>query len=109
MPAQWEKLFDGITGVKADALKSELVAFLGESKKDSELFIKRQAAKIEKYLVQLANGEITKAQFESSMKDIEAVTRQKALELSVKSKARAQKLADGIKGLILSRLLNMVC
>jgi vacuolar-type H+-ATPase subunit H len=108
MSKPWEILFDGLKDEVGQKLKEEFTNFISEAKNDSEEFIKKQAKKLEKYMNQLARGEITKTDFEVNVESLEILTRQKALELSIKGKARAQRLADTIKDLILGRLLALL-
>jgi hypothetical protein len=108
MPKAWEKLFDGLLDDIGQTFKDEFTEFIDNAKDDAEPFISKQAKKLEKYLNQLAKGEITKAEMEVYAKDMETLVRQKALELSIKAKARAQHFADSIKKLLIGRLLALL-
>lgn len=94
--------------MKQALAKEELKGLITSALDGSDAFVRKQAAKTERYLNQLATGKITKAQFEGYMKDIEDLTRMQALKLSVEAKARAQRLADGIQNLILDKMLKLL-
>lgn len=88
--------------------KDELKNLVKNAKADSEDFIKRQGAKLERYLNQLAAGQITKDQFEGYVRDIRDLTEMQALKMSVAGKASAQRLANGISNLIIDGLLALI-
>ena len=108
MPAPWIQFLDELKDEAGTLAKEELKDLLLKSLTDSNEFLKKQAVKVERYLNQLAAGEITKEQFEGYMKDIESLTRMQALKLTVEAKARAQRLADGIQNLILDKMLKLL-
>lgn len=99
---------DGLKDEAASLAKEELKGLITNAVQDGNEFIRKQAAKAERYLNQLATGEITKEQFEGYMKDIESLTRMQALKLTVEAKARAQRLADGIQNLILDKMMKLL-
>jgi hypothetical protein len=108
MPISWE---DFINNLKDDAgilAKTELIDLVKGAKNDSEEFLKAQGVKIERYLKQLANGQITKKKFEGYMFDIKILTEEQALKMAVAAKARAQRLAIGIANLILDKLISLI-
>jgi len=108
MSLSWEKLFDLLKSDEAKSLKAELLSLIDSAKTDSEAFLKRQGEKIELYLIQLAEGQITKEQFEGYVQDIHDLTEMHALKMSVASKARAQRFVKSIANLVLNRLLALI-
>jgi hypothetical protein len=108
MGSKWEDFLKDILDDSGQLLKDEVRILLDEAKNDSEVFLRRQGKKIEKYLNQLVAGKITKAQFAGYMKDIKALTEMHALQLSVAARARAQRIVLGITELIINRLLALI-
>lgn len=108
MTAPWIKFLEDLKDEALILAKDELKDLILTSLTDSDAFIKKQAVKLDRYLTQLALGEISKVEFEEYMKDLEALTRLQSLKLEVAAKARAQRLADGIQNLILDKLLNLI-
>lgn len=108
MPEPWMAFLDELKDEAATLAKEELKGVITSAAQDADAFIRRQATKTERYLSQLAAGEITKEQFEGYLEDIEKLTRLQALKLNVEAKARAQRLADGIKNLILDKMLKLL-
>jgi len=60
------------------------------------------------YLNQLADGSITKEQFEGYVTDIKDLTKMQSLKMSVAGKASAQRLLKGITKLVIDGLLAMI-
>ncbi len=108
MANQWEEFFQDILDETGELIKDEIKGMLDSARDDSELFLKRQAEKIEKYLNQLAAGRIDKRQLEGYLMDIKALTEMHALQLSLDARARAQRLAQGISDLIVNKLLSFI-
>ena len=108
MPGKWEEYIDKLKDEGGTLAKAELKALVNNAKADSEQFIKEQGQKMERYLNQLAAGEITKAQFEGYMVDIRELTKMKERELSVAAKAKAQKIAKGITDYVINGVLALL-
>lgn len=108
MSVNWEDFVASLKNDAAGLVKEELKTLLNDSKSDSDNFVKKQSEKVEKYLTQLALGQITKDQFEGYIRDIKDLTEMQALKMSVASKASAQRLASGISDIIIKRLLPLV-
>lgn len=75
---------------------------------DSHVFIREQAEKLDKYLSQLASDAINKGQFERLVRDLNRLTEIEILRMDVATKARAQRLVNGISDLVLTRLLDIL-
>jgi len=104
----WENLLNGLKDDLATEVKGEITNFLSRAKSDSSDFIREQASKVENYLNQLANGEITKVQLEGYCRDHTRLLDMQKLKLQVAEKAGVQRLIDGITGQILDRLLKLL-
>ena len=108
MAADWEDFVSNLKDGAAGLLKTELSGLIKNAKGDSDAFIKRQGEKLELYLNQLANGQITKEQFQGYVCDIRDLTEMHALKMSVAGKASAQRLVDGVIKLVINGLIAMV-
>lgn len=105
MPRNWQDFFNNRIGI---LLAEELKSFVNDAKQDTDAFIKRQGEKLELYLTQLAEGKITKREFEGYIIDIRDLTRLQARKMRVRAKARAQRLVKNIQRLILDSLLRLI-
>lgn len=105
---KWHKYIDNIKDSSGRLAREELKGLVASTKGDSDEFIRRQGAKMERYLNQLANRKITKRQFEGYMLDMRDLSEMHALKTSVASKARAQRLTKGITDLIINGLLLLI-
>lgn len=108
MAANWEVFIDNLKDDSGKLAKDELKKLIMLAKSDSQAFIKKQGEKLERYLNQLASGEITKEQFKGYVEDIRDLTEMEKLKMSVAAKASAQRLADGIASLVIDGLLALV-
>jgi len=108
MGLKGEDFIDNLKDSAGKLAKDELKTLIKTAKNDSEDFIRRQGEKMEMYLIQLAEGEITKEQFEGYVLDIKDLTEMKALQMSVAAKVRAQSLAQGITNLVIDGLLKLI-
>ncbi len=108
MAAPWEKFVDDLIAGGKKLAKGELTELVSSSKADANAFVHRQGEKLERYLNQLAAGEITRADFEVLVKDLKDLTELEALKMQVAAKASAQRLAAGIGDLVLNGLLKLI-
>ena len=105
MSAKWEVFIDNLQDEATTLIKDELKTLILNAKDDSSAFIQRQGEKLELYLNQLADGSITKDQFEGYVTDIRDLTKMQSLKMSVARKASAQRLAKGITKLVIKGLM----
>jgi len=108
MPKKWETFIDDLKDSAGLLSKTELKEFVWEAKADHNEFIKKQGAKLERYLAQLSAGKITMAKFKGYMEDIRDLTEIQSLKMRVAAKARAQRLAQGIEKLIINGLMTLL-
>jgi hypothetical protein len=108
MAGDWIQFVNDLKDEAGALAKSELVGLITSSKADADDFIRKQAIKTERYLNQLAAGEITKEDFVQNMKNIQRLNEMQALKLSVAAKASAQRLTQGIQNLILDNLFKLI-
>jgi len=105
MSAKWEEFIDNLQDEATQLIKDELKTLIMTAQDDSNAFVQRQGEKLELYLNQLAEGAITKEQFEGYVTDIRDLTKMQSLKMSVASKARAQRFAKGITKIVIKGLM----
>lgn len=108
MPAAWEAFADNLIAGGKQIAKDELKALIGFAKDDGNEFVQSQGQKLERYLNQLAGGEISKQEFELLVQDLKALTEMRALEMQVAAKASAQRLVAGVTKLVINGLMKAV-
>ena len=108
MSGKWEEFLQNIKTEGSAFIKVELKDLIESSVSDSEAYIREQTEKLDRYLSQLASDAITKSQFERLVRDLNRQTEMEALRMDVATKARAQRLVNGISDLVLKRLLDML-
>jgi len=105
MSVKWEEFLDNLQDEAATLLKDDLKTLIMTAQDDSNAFVQRQGEKLELYLDQLAEGAITKEQFEGYVTDIRDLTKMQSRKMSVAVKARAQRLVKGITKLVIKGLM----
>jgi hypothetical protein len=104
----WIEYLDSLRDDAGALAKQELKGLLQSALVDTNGTVSAIAGDVKKYLEQLGNGQITKAQFLSLMDDQKTVARMKARREAVEVKARLQKLADGIERLLINGLSKLL-
>jgi len=105
MRAKWEEFIDNLQDEAATLIKDDLRTLILHTQDDSNAFVQRQGDKLELYLNQLADGAITKEQFEGYVTDIRDLTKMQSRKMSVAGKASAQRLVKGITKLVIKGLV----
>lgn len=108
MPGDWKDFVNSLKDEASSLAKGELIGLITSATTDGDEFVRKQAGKVERYLNQLALGEITKEDFITNMKNIQRLNEMQLLKLSVAAKASAQRLNDGIQNMILGNLLKLI-
>ena len=108
MDRSWEDFINGLKDNSGKLAKDELKSLITWAASEDVDFIREQGEDLERYLTQLANGQITKQQFDGYVRDMRRLARMEALQGSVAAKAAAQRLADGIQSLIIDGLIALV-
>ena len=97
-----------ILGNAVGFAKDDLKKLIADAKNDSSQFIKKQAKSLEKYIEELAEGELSKEEFEDLVKGLTSLDTMEFHRLSAEVKARAQELANQMTELVIDGLLKMV-
>ena len=105
------KFTDFIDGLVDDAgklAKDELKALIATAKQDPSDFVRLQAQNFERWTVMLAEGDLTADGYKNLVRNMEVLAELEAIKLKVAAKASAQRLADGIKDLVVKRLFALI-
>ncbi len=105
---KWQDFIDGLKDGAGSLAKDELKGLVADAKADKDAFIQKQGRKLERYLTQLANGELTREEFESCMKDLVVLTAAQAAEMAQAAQTRAHRLASGIATLAIKGLITLL-
>ena len=109
MDKNWQDMFDNIKNdPESQKIKEDCTGFFQSLKNDSKEFNRQQAVKIERYVNQLASGDITEDQCKGFLQDIADLMTIKANEMEVSSKARTQTLQKQFVALVIGRVLPMI-
>ncbi len=81
---------------------------LKQAKDDKVEFIKSIGRDLERYVKELALGEISKQEFEDLVKDLASLEKIECRRLSAKAKIRAEEIAQGITGIVVDNLCKMI-
>lgn len=108
VPSQWEAFIDDLIASGKQIAKDELKNLISGAKGDANDFVRSQGEKLERYLNQLATGQITTEEFEQLVKDLKQLTELESLKLQVAAKASAQRLVAGISKLVIEGLIKLI-
>lgn len=108
MSSKCEAFIDALKDSACILAKEELKNLINRSKSDPDAFIRQQGKKLELYIDQLADGSITKKQFEDCILDVRDLTKMQSLKMTAEAKARAQYVVTCITNLIMNGLLKVV-
>ena len=105
------KFTDFIDSIKDEGgklAKNELKSLISSAKKDTSDFVRLQAENLERWTVMLSDGDLTVEGYKKLIKKMEVLTQLEKIKLKVTAKASAQRLADGIKSLIINQLFTLI-
>ena len=99
---------DGIEDKNSSLAKEELKELILSAKKDESEFVRFQAVNVERWTNMLAAGQLTPAGFKRLVTKMDVLTELETIKLDVAAKASAQRLADGIKKLVIDGLCKLL-
>jgi hypothetical protein len=108
MAGKWHKFIDGLKDDGKTLAKDELKDLVKDAKADTDAFIKKQGVKLERYLNQLAAGDIKKKEFEGYVKDLTTLTLMQSASMAQAAQTRAHNLAMNIASLVLKGLIGLL-
>jgi hypothetical protein len=108
-----DKISGFINGIKDDSfslLRDQFGSFVDGLKNEKDDFSKKQHAKLENFLLQLAAKppQITKQQFVDAMNDMKALADMEVTLAKVQAKASAQRLSEGLQKLVINGLIKAI-
>lgn len=98
------KIMSGAAGYAKDGLKD----LIKQAKDDKVEFIKSIGRDLERYVKELASGEISKQEFEDLVKDLASLEKIECRKLSAKAKIRAEEIAQGITEMVVDNLFKLI-
>lgn len=104
----WVSYFETFGGELGEFANGELRQFLQDGLNDANIFLREQIVILERYLEQLAAGEITKEEFKGYVVDLHQNIMTHELVMKLAAKERAHRMAERIEQLILERLVNLL-
>lgn len=108
MDPRIDEFVDGIKNGSFALVRGELKGFLGGFEDRTDEFSQKQKGKIEKYLLQLALGQITKQQCQDAMVDIQDLAIMEVRLEKVTTKAAAQRIQEGVTNLVINGLIKAI-
>ena len=99
---------DDLLAAGGTLAKDELLALLKDAKKDNSDFVRLQAENLERWTTLLAKGELSADGYRVLVRNMEVVAHLQVIKLKVKAKASAQRLARGIKELVIGQLFKLI-
>lgn len=99
---------DGLADAGRALAKDELKRLVADAKKDQSDFVRLQAENLERWTVMLAEGELTPKGYKLLVQKMEVLTQLEVIKLKVQAKASAQRLADGIRDLVVKGLFRLI-
>jgi hypothetical protein len=108
MTQNWEEFIDNLNDPGHKFAKDQLKNMIKSAGEDPDPFLRRQSEKLERYLNQLAAGQITKEQIDEYVRDIKEITEMKASDMQLPAKASAERLAKGIEDHIIQGMLPLI-
>ena len=106
--SKFTDFIDGIVDEGRTLAKGEIKKLVSDAKKDQSDFVRLQAENLERWTVMLADGDLTPKGYKKLVKKMEVLTQLDVIKLKVGAKASAQRLADGIKNLIVDSLFALI-
>jgi hypothetical protein len=88
--------------------KDELLMLISTAKKDKSDFVRLQAQNLERWTTLLAQRELTPTGYKALVRNMEVVAHLEVIKLKVQAKASAQRLAAGIKDLVMGQLFKLI-
>ena len=106
--SRFTDFIDGLVDDSKKLGKDELKALIATAKKDPSDFVRLQAENLERWTVMLAEGKLTPEGYKLLVRKMEVLTQMEVIKLKVAAKASAQRLAAGIRDLVIKRLFALI-
>jgi hypothetical protein len=99
---------DDLLAAGGTLAKGELLALLKTARKDKSDFVRLQAANLERWTVMLAEGDLSADGYRKLVRNMEVIAHLEAIKLKVQARASAQRLAAGIRDLVMGQLFKLI-
>jgi hypothetical protein len=99
---------DDLLAAGGKLAKDELLTLLKTARKDKSDFVRLQAENLERWTVMLAEGELSADGYRKLVRNMEVIAHLEVIKLKVQAKASAQRLASGIKDLVIGQLFKLI-
>jgi hypothetical protein len=106
--SKFSDFIDGLVDEGKALAKAELKQLIADAKKDQSDFVRLQAENLERWTVMLADEDLTPKGYKKLVKKMEVLTQLEVIKLTVKAKASAQRLAEGIQTLVVEGLFKLI-
>ncbi len=106
--SKFTDFIDAIVDDSKILAKAELKQLIADAKQDQSDFVRLQAENLERWTVMLADGDITPLGYKKLVQKMEVLTQLEIIKLNVSAKASAQRLANGIKMLVVDGLFALI-
>ena len=106
--ASISEFLDSLLGESVDFARDELKALINEAKSDNRTFIRYIGELTEEFVQLRALGQLNNDEFKELMEDLLDLNKMQFHKLSVQARTRAQSITDGIRDLVLNKLLSLI-
>jgi hypothetical protein len=98
--SKFTAFIDGLADETKTLAKAELKQLIASAKQDESDFVR--------WTVMLADGELTPKGYKLLVQKMEVLTQLEVIQLKVKAKASAQRLAEGIQELVVKGVFSVI-
>lgn len=106
--ASISEYLDSLLGETTGFAREELKGFVNEAKADNRTFIRHIGEMAEEFIQLRALGRITNDELRELMEDLLDLSRMQKLKLSVEAKTRAERIVNGLRDLVIDKLLALI-
>ena len=106
--AGMSEFLDTLLDGSADFARDELKNLIHEAKGDNRVFIQHIGELTEEFIKLRALGQLTNDEFKELMEDVVDLNKMQFHKLSVQAKVRAERISNGVKGLVIDSLLSLI-
>lgn len=103
-----ESCIKQIIGEAKEFAVDQLEDLIEKAKNDREAFIQKQAERLQTYIQQLAERQLSKSEFEDLITDLVSLEKIEFHKLSAEAKIRAEEVSNGILEMVLKGLVTLI-
>ena len=103
-----DTFYDSLAEQAKEEGKAQLNQLLEEAKADGLEFVRRQGELLQKYLLQLATGEITRDEFKSYVMDMKTLSLMEIQRQGVAGQASIQRYLTGLTRALIEGLFRLL-